>query len=67
VSYNKPDGILRWKASPTRADQVQHTSEEGRIRFVTFILGRVARDNFLRAMKRQIRLQANARATSLRW
>jgi hypothetical protein len=49
----KLDDVLHWTASPNRSDAVQHKSDvDGRVRQVIFILGQVARDNFLRAMKR---------------
>jgi hypothetical protein len=63
VTY-KPDDVLRWVAAPNRTDQVQHTSDvDGRVRRVTFILGKAARDNFLKAMRAQVKLQAAASVT----
>jgi hypothetical protein len=62
VSYNKPDDILKWIASSGCSDTVQNTSDiDGRVRRVTFCLGKTSRDNFLRAMKRQLKLQAATR------
>lgn len=57
MSYYEPT-ILRWTATKGRNDAVQNTSDiDGRVRFVTFILGQHSRDSFLRKMRVQLKTQ----------
>lgn len=52
------ENITEWLAVPGRHDAVESVALDGRVRRVTFPLGQIARDRFLKTHREQLKMVA---------